>query len=76
MCAQPLGRVELLCKPVGCSPAGSSVHGLFQHELVGEVKGDLVFNEDRVSLLHDESVLVIGYNSELYVLLNCTLKNG
>jgi len=38
------------------------------------VKGDLVFNEDRVSLLHDESVLVIGYNSELYVLLNSTLK--
>ena len=33
-----------------------------------------MFNEDRASLLHDESVLVIGCNSELYVVLNCTLK--
>ena len=29
------------------------------------MKGDLVFNEDRVSLFRDESLLEIGYNNDL-----------
>ena len=32
--AQLLGRVQLFCNPMDCSPPGSSVRGIFHHSLI------------------------------------------
>ena len=33
-CAQLLSHVQLFCNPIGCSPPGSSVHGILQARIL------------------------------------------
>ena len=35
VCVQLLSRVQFFCSPIGCSPPGSSAHGIFQTRING-----------------------------------------